>query len=174
MLSGGLERPIQIDILRKYLIYARRINPSIPDSVKKILHDKYVEVRSQDGSKITVRQLHALIRLTQSSARVGLRTACNEEDVRRAISLFEFAMNTVTLGKGIDVSVFDSKCSIEELSKIDSVLNVVRNNPECDLVELSRIAMQDYRIEMEEFNDIMLDLLSRRFIHLENGNYVIS
>lgn len=80
--------------LKKFIQYAKmKCHPVIGDSAMKLLNSEYVKMRTQvnssDSIPITVRQLEALIRLTESFARMELCDECKESHVIDAIRLFK-------------------------------------------------------------------------------------
>jgi DNA replication licensing factor MCM5 len=80
--------------LKRFISYARKnCTPVISESAMTLLQNEYVRMRStvsgRDSIPITVRQLEALIRITESLARMSLKSECTEEHVREAIRLFK-------------------------------------------------------------------------------------
>ncbi len=107
-----MEPAIDVDLLRKYISYARRnIKPRLTKSAEKMIEEFYVGLRSksQGGENkavpITTRQLEAIIRLSEASAKVRLSNKVTKKDVERAINLLkEFMMN---LGVDPETGSFD-------------------------------------------------------------------
>ncbi|GBC72984.1 hypothetical protein HRbin04_00379 [archaeon HR04] len=94
--------PIPIDLLRKYLAYAKRFNPLLSKEAEDRIFEYYMQMRanaSPDAITITARQLEALIRLATARARLMLRNTVTAEDAERAIYIFNVMLNKV----GIDV-----------------------------------------------------------------------
>ena len=165
-LSGEVTRPVDIDLLRKYIIYAKQFNPKLPDDVKKYLKSKYIEIRSDENSTITPRQLEALKRLTQASARVQLKDVADIDNAKMAVSLFEYSMNSITLGKGIDSSYFDSKQTSVQNKTTNDVLNIVGEHGHRGVKYMSEIA-SSHGIDPIEFNDLIFKLMDDNLIRCE-------
>ncbi|MCX8187609.1 MAG: minichromosome maintenance protein MCM [Nitrososphaeria archaeon] len=95
--------PIKPEILRKYIAYARRIQPELTPSATKLIKDFYLQMRSiyQQTSTVTItaRQLESLIRLAEARARAALREYVSEEDVLDVIELMKRSLSEV----GIDI-----------------------------------------------------------------------
>lgn len=94
--------PIPIDLLRKYLAYAKRFNPLLSKEAEDRIFEYYMQMRANsppDAITITARQLEALIRLATARARLMLRNTVTAEDAERAIYIFDVMLNKV----GIDV-----------------------------------------------------------------------
>jgi len=95
--------PIKPEILRKYIAYAKRIQPELTPAAAKLIKEFYLQMRSiyQQTSTvaITARQLESLIRLAEARARAALREYVTEEDVLDVIDLMKRSLSEV----GIDV-----------------------------------------------------------------------
>jgi replicative DNA helicase Mcm len=98
---------LDTEFLRKYLAYAKqKINPRIDDSALAEIKSFYLKMRSSGGSDegikaipISARQLEALVRLTEASARLRLSEVAAKEDALRAIDLVEYCLMQVGLDK---------------------------------------------------------------------------
>ncbi|GAI43566.1 unnamed protein product, partial [marine sediment metagenome] len=80
------------DFVLKYVTYAKQnIRPKITDKVHKKIKNFYVDLRatSNESVAITPRQLEAIIRLSEASAKVRLSTEVTEDDAERAISIYK-------------------------------------------------------------------------------------
>ena len=106
-----LPKPISTEMMRKYITYAKTINPVLSLDSQDYLRNIYNNLRQGQDSYITVRQLEALERLTEASARVKLRAETTLEDAKRAVSLFLESLKSVSLGDAVDVSVLYSTSS---------------------------------------------------------------
>eukprot|EP00347_Sterkiella_histriomuscorum_P023378 403334862 len=93
---------VSIEDLRKYITYAKmKIFPRLSEEAGQMLQDMYVSDRraSKDqklskkstGIPITVRQLEAIIRLSESIARISLQTIVKREHVEEAHRLFKIS-----------------------------------------------------------------------------------
>ena len=94
------ESEIPIDDLRKYLTYAKmKIFPRLGEEAGAMLQDMYVtdrqnskdqkKDRKTNGIPITVRQLEAIIRLSESIARMHLQTMVKPQHIEEAHRLFK-------------------------------------------------------------------------------------
>ncbi len=82
------------DMLRKYIIYARRyIKPKITDEAKGLIKNFYQNLRARASSggpiPITARQLEAIIRLSEARAKMRLSNVVTAEDAQAAINLIK-------------------------------------------------------------------------------------
>merc|ERR1719433_2295246 len=88
------EGPLSVLELRKYLSYCRdRCAPRITAEAAEVLKNKYVEIRQHmksegDSIPITVRQLEAIIRISESLAKMELRDDVDVGHVEESVRLF--------------------------------------------------------------------------------------
>jgi replicative DNA helicase Mcm len=96
---------IKPDLLRKYIIYARRyVKPQLGEDAKERIKQFYLEMRKRyqgpgTAIAITARQLEALIRLTLAEAKMRLSPLATAEDAERAVRLYLAFLKSV----GIDM-----------------------------------------------------------------------
>ena len=98
--SAGLVPAMERDFLRKYVAYSKRITPVMSDEAMRTLEGYYVSIRKLgegEGASvpITPRQLEALIRLSEASARVRLNHLVSSEDAARAIKIVDYYLSKV-------------------------------------------------------------------------------
>lgn len=126
--SSGESPPVSPEILKKYISYAKRINPVISDEAMKELREFYLKMRSASGTNdspvsITPRQLEALVRLAEARARAGLKETVTVEDARQVIRLMNVCLENVGIdtktGKvDIDVIMTGKPRSLRERMQI--------------------------------------------------------
>jgi replicative DNA helicase Mcm len=98
--SGGLVPAMDRDFLRKYVAYSKRITPIMSDEAVRTLEGYYVSIRKlgegeEASVPITARQLEALIRMSEASARARLSPIVIMEDANRAIKIVEYYLGKV-------------------------------------------------------------------------------
>lgn len=98
--------------LKRYFAYAKTLKPKLSSEARKLLVDSYVALRRGDttpGSRVayrmTVRQLEALIRLSEAIARSHLETQVQPRHVRVAVRLLKTSIISVESSE-IDLSEF--------------------------------------------------------------------
>ncbi len=101
---------IDIELFRKYIAYARKnIKPKMTRSAEKLIEEFYVGLRTKgkenNAIPITTRQLEAIIRLAEASAKVRLSEKVTKRDVERAIALIKEFMQS--LGVDPETGTFD-------------------------------------------------------------------
>jgi replicative DNA helicase Mcm len=121
-----LEPDIPTDLLRKYVAYARKnINPILSEDAAEKIKEYYLQLRSgsKDTVRATPRQLEALVRLSEASAKVRLSKEVTVTDAERAITLTEFVLREVAYDQAtgqidIDRIVSDHPKSTRDRIKI--------------------------------------------------------
>jgi replicative DNA helicase Mcm len=96
--------PIPRELLRKYIAYARQINPELTPEAAQLLNDFYTKVRarierSETLTEIGARQLEALVRIAEARARAALRDKVLPEDAAAAIKITTQSLKQI----GVDV-----------------------------------------------------------------------
>ena len=102
-----VEAPVDAELLRKYVSYAKGIKPVLGTEALKRLSDFYLAMRAAsetEGSPvaITARQLESLVRISEARARVALRKEVTGEDAEAAIVIMKRSLEEV----GIDLSSY--------------------------------------------------------------------
>ena len=112
-----VEGEISLEDLKKYIIYAKsKISPRLSEESSKILENMYVNDRQavntqlkaskNNGIPITVRQLEAIIRISESFAKMQLSTIVTKEHVQKAHELFKVStLSAAGIGQGIGVDI---------------------------------------------------------------------
>src|SRR4030043_829814 len=105
--SSPVETPIPIELLRKYISYAKGTKPILGQEAIKRLNDFCLAMRSASESEgspvaITARQLESLVRTSEARARAALRKEVQAEDAEAAIAIMNKSLGEV----GIDLSSF--------------------------------------------------------------------
>ncbi|MCL7038746.1 hypothetical protein MKW94_024557 [Papaver nudicaule] len=98
--------------LKRYIAYAKTLKPKLTAEAKKMLVDSYVALRRGDTApggrvayRMTVRQLEALVRLSEAIARSYLELQVKERHVRVAVRLLKTSIISVESSE-IDLSDF--------------------------------------------------------------------
>ncbi|PON44635.1 DNA replication licensing factor Mcm [Parasponia andersonii] len=101
--------------LKRYIAYAKTLRPKLSSEARKLLVESYVALRRGDtapGSRVayrmTVRQLEALIRLSEGIARSHLESQILPRHVRLAVRLLKTSIISVESSE-IDLSEFQEE-----------------------------------------------------------------
>ncbi len=130
------EVELDTDILRKYIAYCRRnANPILSDEAIQEIQDYYVSMRNsgqEDGGikaiPITARQLEALVRMAEASAKIRLDTEVRREDAKRSIDLLDHCLRQIGLDKEtgkIDIDRISSGITASQRNRIVIVKEII-------------------------------------------------
>jgi len=121
--------------LRKYISYARsRVFPVMTKDTMELIREYYVNIRAQSKSTegeggavpMTPRQVEALIRLSEASARVRLSNKVTTEDAERAKKIVEYFLRKVASEGGrLDIDAIMTGTTHSQRERIHSILDIV-------------------------------------------------
>tara|TARA_B100000678_G_scaffold196624_1_gene164976 strand:- start:515 stop:2122 length:1608 start_codon:yes stop_codon:yes gene_type:complete len=161
---------VDVDILTKYLGYAKRIEPILTKEAKNKIMEFYLKMRSLEGDDkmitITPRQLEGLIRLSTARARILLKNQVEEEDAERAIYLFEQMLENsgidVNTGK-VDIGVLQGRprSEVSKLQMFMEVLKSLEGEPKSPVPEQTFV---DELVKSDKFDEVEAKNYIRRMI----------
>jgi len=152
---------IDIDILTKYLSYAKRGEPVLTKEAENLIMEFYLKMRNISGDDkenmitITPRQLEGLIRLATARARLLLKNQVEGEDADRAIYLFnEMLKNSgtdVNTGK-VDIGVLQGrpKSEVSKLQMFMEILRTLEGEPKSSVPEQDFV---DELVKSDKFSE---------------------
>lgn len=148
---------IPTKLLKKYVAYAKqKISPYLTDEAFNEIKKFYVELRSsgQTGEvikpiPISARQLEALVRLAEASARIRLDDKVTKKDAKRAIELLKYCLMQVGYDhqtKQIDIDIISTGIPASERSRIFVVREIIndleskigKNIPITEILEMAK------------------------------------
>ena len=148
--ENTVDYEIEPELLRKYIAYARKnVNPQLTDEANQILKEFYVSTRNsnpeeQGAVPITARQLEALIRLAEASAKIKLKDKVEREDAEQAVKLTLYCLRDV----GVD----------PETGEIDAEV-LSGGTPKSDRDKIQRVTEEIALLEEEYAGDAPLNVL---------------
>eukprot|EP00793_Prasinoderma_coloniale_P002626 PRCOL_00002108-RA len=115
--------------IRRYVEYARHhVYPRLTEEAALRLRDKYVSIREQSKQSqlehgvapvpITVRQLEAIVRVTEAHAKMRLSNVATEADVEQAVRLFEVSTEDASKA-GLDQDFSPNAEQLKELQGVE-------------------------------------------------------
>ncbi|HLP80117.1 MAG TPA: minichromosome maintenance protein MCM [Acidobacteriota bacterium] len=135
--STNVAPEVDTDTLRKYIVYARQnCHPQLTDAAIDELKTYYVKMRSSSISddgiaaiSLSARQLEALVRLTESTAKLKLQDKATRNDARRAIQLLDYCLSQIGVdpetGK-IDIDRIQTGITTSQRSKVINVREIIK------------------------------------------------
>ncbi len=127
---------IDPDILRKYVAYAKRkVYPILNDDARDRLIGFYLGLRKQGEDRdspvpVTARQLEALVRLCEASARIRLSEGITIDDAERVIRIVESCLRQVAYDAEtgmFDADIITTGVSKSQRDKIKVLRNIIRD-----------------------------------------------
>ncbi|PIU22489.1 MAG: AAA family ATPase, partial [Candidatus Diapherotrites archaeon CG08_land_8_20_14_0_20_30_16] len=122
------------EFIQKYISYGRtRVFPVLTEAASKAIQKFFINLRQKSqGGRVTVtyRQLEALVRLSEASARVRLSETVGEEDAKRAIRLYKRSMEQVGLDPEtgtIDIDIITTGQSHSQANRMMRVVEIIGN-----------------------------------------------
>ncbi len=124
---------IEIDMLRKYIAYARKnVRPRLSNEAAAKIEEYYVELRKsgirQGAVPITPRQIEGLVRLAEAGAKARLSDIVLVSDAERAINLSEYMLKTLSVDRGgrRDIDTILTGMPREKVDKLNSILSIIK------------------------------------------------
>jgi replicative DNA helicase Mcm len=120
---------IEASLLRKYIAYSRRnCYPTMTDEAKQAIEEFYVDLRAEGQGEdapvpVTARQLEALVRLAEASARVRLSDTAEVEDAERVISIVRSCLQDI----GVDPETGEYDADVVETGRSKTQRDRVKN-----------------------------------------------
>ncbi len=158
-----LEKGIEVELFRKYVSYSRKkIKPKLSDTAREEIKKFYVDLRNNSSSPmaaeqevkpipITPRQLGAIVRLSEASARLRLSNTVTKSDAKLAINLIKYCLTQVGFDEEtqqFDIDRVSTGVTASERGKLIAIKEIV-----ADLETKSdskSIAIGDIKIEASE------------------------
>lgn len=177
---------IEPDLLRKYIAYARKnVNPKLTDDANTILKEFYVSTRNSSAEEegpvpITARQLEAIIRLAEASAKIRLKNTVDKEDAEKAVRLQLACLKEVGVDPEtgeIDIDKVEGRTPKSDRDKLQKVLEEVgileeeyAGKAPKDVL-ISNMA-EKYDVSEEKVESIIKNLKHKGIIYEPNSGYL--
>ncbi len=125
------------ELFRKYVAYAKqKVRPELSDEAVEEIKKFYIELRNrpvaiESGLRpipISARQLQALIRMSEASAKMRLSKKVTRDDAKRAIDIMKYYLMQVGYdyeSKTFDIDRISGKFSSSQRGKILSVRDII-------------------------------------------------
>jgi len=183
----GKEMIIPRDLFRKYVAYAKqKVKPVITREAAEEIERFYVDLRNRPVSSetalrpipISARQLQALIRMAEASAKLRLSEEVSTEDAKRAIELMKYYLMQV--GYDYESNTFDidkiyTGMTTSKRSKVLVVRETINQLKEKlgDLIPLEEIEKElENELTKDELEDALNELIKNSVIYEPRRGYV--
>jgi len=162
------EAEIDQETLRKYVAYAQNLRPDLTQEAADKIQDFYISMRSRGSDEengnvpITARQLEALVRISEASARAELSDKVTETDAERAIDILKYSLEQVGVDGEFDADIIESGVSSSQRNRLQSVKRIIDDlagDSEAEIEEVLEKADEE-GFDKEQAEDV-IDRLKR-------------
>ena len=186
--SESVEYVIEPELLRKYIAYARKnINPKLTDEANEVLKSFYVDTRNSSSNTeenssvpITARQLEAIIRLSEASAKIKFKEFVEKEDAEKAIKLQMYCLKEL----GVDPETGEIEADIisggrpkSERDRMTLIINEVKlleeeYNGDAPLSALIRNMEENHGVSEDKVEALIKNLTQKGILYTPSHGYV--
>jgi len=178
---------ISTSLLRKYIAYARqRMKPILDKEAVAEIEKFYVDLRNMPISgnsevkpiPISARQLEALIRMSEASAKVRLSSVATKEDAMRAIDLMKYYLMQVGYdyeSKTFDIDRIGSRITSSQRGKVFIVRDMISEleNRIGEMIPIEELekALED-KMRKDEIEDALSELQKNSVIFKPKKGFI--
>ena len=157
---------IDTDVMRAFIVKSQEFEPVIPQDLHNYIVAKYVEKRKlqregldeQSYMYVTPRTLLAIIRLSQSLARLSFRDKVNQTDVDEAIKLMDFSIRSLRTLKNDGAGKSESK------SRVAAARDIKNSDRMSEVVKAVRDVMAHANVSSMKVGDIVKAIGKNRML----------
>ncbi|NHN41790.1 cell division protein [Halorubellus sp. JP-L1] len=127
--TADVDPDIDPELMRKYIAYAKQnCHPRMTDEARQAIEDFYVDLRSKGQDEdspvpVTARQLEAIVRLAEASARVRLSDTVDEADSERVIDIVRSCLQDI----GVDPETGEFDADVVETGQSKTQRDRIKN-----------------------------------------------
>ena len=183
----GKEVKISKELLRKYIAYAKqKINPLLNEETVNELKKFYVDLRNRPVSSetavrpipISARQLQALIRMSEASAKMRLSNTISKEDALRAIEIMKYYLMQVGYdyeSQTFDIDRISSRFTHSQRSKVFIVRDLITEleGRMGKLIPIEEIKNElEGKLKEDEISDAITELIKNSIVFEPKKGFV--
>jgi replicative DNA helicase Mcm len=183
----GEDMLIPRDLFRKYVAYSKqRIKPELTDEAVDELRKFYVELRNRPVSSesamrpipISARQLQALIRMSEASAKLRLSKTVTKDDAKEAIELMKYYLMQVGYdyeSKTFDIDKIYTGMTASKRNKVLIVREAITGLKERlgELIPIEEIEKEfEDKLKKDEIDYAINELIKNSVIYQPRQGYV--
>lgn len=171
------EPTIEMELLRKYISYSKQhVQPTLTDEAMEKIEEYYLDLRKVHDETaaiaITPRYLEAIVRLSESQARMALKEEVTIDHVEAAIELLDASLKQVSIDPltgRVDIDYLLSGTPKSVRSKFDKVLDIIRE--EINKSKSGSVAVDKVK-EIASGLDIDADFVDRAIASLRSDGII--
>ncbi len=145
------------DFLRKYINHAKLIRPIISDEMNHKIVNWFIENRLRQDYHVNFRHYEAIRRLSEASAKIRLSESVIEDDIKRAIRLFQHSLDSLGIEDLDSISTGLAKKERMILQEIEGFLPAYWND----------ILHHGYN------EDMIQSLISKNYLYEKDGRVFV-
>ncbi len=158
---------IEQEMLRKYIAYAKKnYRPQLTQDAADAIQEFYVSMRSSgagednDGVPITARQLEALVRVAEASARAELQEKVRVKDAERAIDILTYCLEQVGVDPEtgeFDIDRMESGTTSSQRNRLQSVKKIIQAEGGDEAVEIEDVIekAEEQGVDREQAEEVI-------------------
>jgi replicative DNA helicase Mcm len=122
------------DLLMKYVAHAKQLRPQLTQEAADEIQDFYVSMRATGSGEenssvpITARQLEALVRVAEASARAELKDKVEVSDAQRAIDILKYSLEQIGVDPEtgeFDIDRIESGVSSSQRNRVQTIKHII-------------------------------------------------
>lgn len=155
---------VPTDILRKYIAYAKNIEPVLSKEAADKIQQFYLAMRGADNNDsipITPRQLESLVRIAEAHARMALRTVATVEDAEAAMQIMKKSLEQVgfdTASGKFDIDLIMTGIPKTTRHIMGAILDAVKQGP-CDKKQVVIQLENEHKFKASDVEKCIVHLL---------------
>ncbi len=149
------------EMIKKYVKYAKSyVVPKLSDDAMRIIEGEFLRIRGKFKENyrvsITPRQLEAMVRLAEASARARLSDIVTEEDAQRAVRIVRAYLKEVASEDGtMDIDTIYSGISKTKRDKLHILKDIIRELEEEDIATESAILKRAEEYGLKDKDEVL-------------------
>ncbi len=173
----AVKADIDPKLMRKYIAYAKQnCFPKLTNAAQEVIEKFYIDLRSAaaldeaeiKAIPISARQLQALVRMAEASAKIRLSSKVSKKDAERAIALLKYCMQAVgtdpETGK-FDIDRITTGITATQRSRISIIKQIIRDleGKVGKMIPISEIskAAEEEGIEASKAEELISNLIKK-------------
>jgi len=183
VVEDQLEDALSQPFLKRYIAYARKnVFPVLSDEAKDRIRDYYTSMRRLGRTTGTVtataRQIEALVRMSESSAKMRLAKTVTLEDAERVIRLMDFVAKSIYTDKEtgrLDIDIITTGQPRSKVEKYKTIINIVEElSKQFDSVPIEEVLKEsgNFDIDRGTAERLVQDLISKGELYTPSHGHV--